>query len=63
MSITEQEYRLAYDEGRRMCRVNRPIEACRKFDSTERGRRLNDAREDGWRDEQRELRAMAGAKR
>jgi hypothetical protein len=63
MSITEREYRQAYDEGRRLCRVGRPFTECQKHDHTTRGLLLNEAREDGWNDEKRELRALTEARR
>lgn len=62
MSITEREQRNAYDEGRRMRRAGSPRGSCKKFDSTHRGRLLNEQREMGWDDENRDLATLAAAK-
>lgn len=61
MSLTKQEQNGAYDEGRRFRRAGKPREACQKFDNTVRGRALNEARERGWDDENRERLALASA--
>lgn len=61
MSITDKEYRSAYDEGRRYRRASRPREACSKHDHTNRGQLLNEAREQGWDDENGERLALAAA--
>lgn len=62
MSITDREQRKAYDEGRGLRRAGRPRGVCAKYDSTHRGRLLNEQREMGWDDENRDLAALAAAK-
>ena len=61
MSITERDWRMAYDEGRRARRAGKQLSGLPRRDRTLRGEKQHEACEDGWNDENTELLALATA--
>lgn len=51
MSITEREYRLAQERGRAARAAGKPITTLPDYGRTETGRRLREAAETAWHDE------------